>query len=156
MKLSTYVTSLAAGLLVLYCVLAIPLPAPRLWAVRLGLVLFLLGSAVGGLMVNRRGHAVGVPDGGPGLPFVNWSTEGGDLRIAHALGLHALQVLPLAAWAFGRLTRLDETKQTVVVFAFGALYALVSVAAFTQALDGRPVVKGLDEGGGATLARGPD
>jgi len=54
-------------------------PAARsgyLLGVRLGLALFVLGSVQGFLMVANMGHALPGPDGGPGLPFVNWaSTE---------------------------------------------------------------------------------
>jgi hypothetical protein len=131
---------LAGVLLLLYFTAASGLPTPYVWAVRLGLVLFLLGSAVGPMMVNRGGHAVGVPDGGPGLPVVNWSTEGGDLRVAHAVGLHALQILPLAAWLLGSAGRFTDTQQTAAVFGLAVVLLVVGAGTLLQALQGRPLI----------------
>jgi hypothetical protein len=110
--------------------------------VRLGLVLFLLGSGVGPMMVSRGAHAVGVPDGGPGLPIVNWSTTGGDLGVAHAVGLHALQVLPLAAWVLLHVGRLSGSQQTAVVFGLAVACALTMGAVLRQALAGQPLWPG--------------
>ncbi len=46
-------------------------------------------------MVTHGGHTVDAPDGVHGLPFVNWSTAFGDLRVAHFFALHSLQAFPL-------------------------------------------------------------
>src|ERR1044071_7429904 len=73
-----------------------------LWGIRLGLLLFFAGSLEGAVMVMNGAHTVGAPDGGAGLPFVNWSTSAGDLRVAHFLAFHALQLLPLAGFLLSR------------------------------------------------------
>jgi hypothetical protein len=62
-------------------------------------------AGVDGEMPIACAHSVGVEDGGPGLPITNWSTTGGDSRVAHFFGLHALQALPLFGFLvaiFGR------------------------------------------------------
>jgi hypothetical protein len=111
-------------------------------AVRIGLLVGLAGMAVGFLLSANGGHAVGVADGGPGLAFVGWSTTGGDLRIAHFVGMHALQVLPLLAAglaAVGR-ERLDETARVRIVQVAGATYAGFVVLVTWQALRGQPLL----------------
>jgi hypothetical protein len=119
-------------------------PADRVTssAVRLGLIVGLLGMAVGFLISGNGGHAVGVPDGGPGLFFVGWSTTGGDLRIGHFVGMHALQLLPLLAAglaAVGR-GRLDETARVGIVQVVAAGYAGLVVLVTWQALRAQPLL----------------
>jgi len=109
-------------------------------AVRLGLLVGLLGMAVGFLMTANGGHAVGVPDGGPGLPLVGWSTTGGDLRIGHFVGMHALQLLPLLAAGLAALGRLDESTRVRVVRVAAAAYAGIVVLVTWQALRGQPLL----------------
>lgn len=116
------------------------LPPPYLLAVRLGLGLLLLGSLQGGFMVANDAHSVGGRDGGPGLPFVNFSTTHGDLRPAHALGLHALQALPLFAFFLERRGIFGPGFQWRLVLGAGVLYLIAFLGAWAWAISGRPLL----------------
>ncbi|MGQ0540637.1 MAG: hypothetical protein ACT4O9_02150 [Blastocatellia bacterium] len=133
-------TLLIAVILFLYLRAKIDQPKAIVWGMRLGLIVFLLGSAQGGYMSAQTGHGVGVADGGAGLPLVNWSTVGGDLRIAHFLGLHALQAVPLFALAVERMRPSVSTLGTV---AFAIAYFVLFTFLFVQALMGKPLIAGI-------------
>jgi hypothetical protein len=117
------------------------IPAPFLWGIRIGLTIFVLASLEGVVMVSQSAHSVGVSDGGQGLPFVNWSTRGGDLRIAHFFGIHALQALPLAGYLLSTRPAESLTSNPVrLVQVGGAVYALLALLLFLWAMAGRPLV----------------
>jgi hypothetical protein len=125
------------------------------WALRLGMTITLVGAMTGGLMTQptreqrdkvRAGHrmtvsgahTVGAPDGGPGLPGTGWSREHGDLRVAHFLGLHALQMLSLVALLLARLGWQD-IRRVRTVWAISASYVSLFVLLLWQALRGQSV-----------------
>ena len=113
------------------------LPPAFLWGIRLGLLSALIGSLQGMAMIQRMAHTVGAADGGPGLPLLNFSTVAGDLRIAHAVALHGLQILPLAGWWIAR--QQVPRGSLLVWILFGAIAGLTALA-WLQALSGKPLL----------------
>ncbi|MFY1615865.1 hypothetical protein [Micromonospora sp. WMMD736] len=87
-------------------------------------------------------HSVGVADGGPGLPVVGWSTTGGDLRIGHFVGLHALQALPILAILLTRYaSRLDARTRVRLLVVAGTAYGVLTMVLTWQALRGQPLLR---------------
>lgn len=128
------------------------------WGVRLGFIGTIIGMGVAFLMtvptpeqqqvaaaglpqLFNGAHAVGVADGGPGLPIVGWSTTGGDLRIGHFVGLHALQAIPLVAVLLMRFSPswLTVRAQAQLTAIAGVAWIALTVLLTWQALRGQPV-----------------
>ena len=129
-------------------------PSSWAWALRLGLLLSLIGAAGGGLMLRQTpqqklateprkfgSHTVGAADGGPGLPILNWSTGHGDLRVPHFLGLHAVQIIPLFGWWLLRRRRLTELQRTRFVWLAGGAYVALFCLLTWQALRGQALLE---------------
>lgn len=132
-------------------------------AFRLGLGLALVGMGLAFLMTGPTGeqldamragtdngiigaHSVGVPDADPGMPITGWSLTGGDLRIPHFIGIHALQAIPLLGLALGRLSgrfpalRTSRTRIRLV-WVTSAAYGGVIALTTWQALRGQPLLR---------------
>jgi hypothetical protein len=113
----------------------------QILAIRLSIIIFLLGNAVGGYMLARGTHTVGAADGGPGLPFVNWSVIAGDLRIAHFIAIHAIQIVPFFAWLLWQMTpRPTLGQRRIAVYVAAILLAFVVGGTFVQAALGHPLI----------------
>jgi hypothetical protein len=105
-------------------------------AVVIGLVLtFLLGAGFGGYMSSQAGHSVGTEGGR--LALFGWNRSGGDLRIAHFMGIHAQQAIPLLA---ASLAAFDGRARWRLLLAGTALYVLATVGLFAQAVAGRALL----------------
>ncbi|WP_344058179.1 hypothetical protein [Microbacterium pumilum] len=130
----------------------------RTLAVRLGSVICLVGLSLGFLMTIPSeaqmaaggdivgAHTVGAVDGGPGILILGWSTEHGDLRIPHFVGMHALQLIPLALilveLASRRIPILRDVRVRVgLVWTTAVVYTGVVALVTWQALRGQSIVQ---------------
>ena len=144
--------NLMYGLMGLFAVILIGSTLPLAWeiarrpaagirsdfiaAVVIGLLLtVLLGGGLGGYMSAQPGHNVGATGGQ--VPLFGWNRSGGDLRIAHFLGIHAQQAIPILGALIGGLA----APRRWVLLAGGTLaYIALTLAIFAQAVAGRPLL----------------
>jgi len=120
------------------------------------MLLAIVGAAMGGLMTQPSNsqiaaaratghmtvsgsHTVGGPDGGPGLPGTKWSTEHGDLRVPHFIGLHAVQALAIVSLGIGLLGWPERTRVRAIIAA-AASYASLLALLLWRALNGESLV----------------
>lgn len=132
------------------------------WALRFGMIIAVVGMALAVLMTAPTpaqqasrdagadasvigAHTVGLPDGGPGLPVLGWSTVGGDLRIPHFVGIHGLQVMIVLGLVLSVVGRrfaplaATATRTRIVVVTAAAYVGVLAVLTW-QALRGQSVV----------------
>jgi hypothetical protein len=113
---------------------------PLVLAVLLGLgISAALGGGFGAYLGGQESHWVdAVPNDANGLWLFNWSNNGGDLRVAHFFGLHAMQIIQMFALVLPRVLW-RTTKHTAIVV-FSLSYSALCVYTFAQALQGQPFI----------------
>jgi hypothetical protein len=111
---------------------------PMPFALAIGFILTgWLGGLTGGAIGANGGPFVGVdPTTGPFMPLTGWSLSGGDYRISHFLGVHAMQALPLAALIL--LAILPSAVVAALTLPLAAGWASLTLHALAKASVGLP------------------
>ena len=113
--------------------------APFALSIKIGLFLFVVFSFFGGYMSVLNTHNLGGKMGESGLPFLNWSTLYGDLRVAHFFGIHALQIIPFAGYFIAEKIQ-EAGKAKLYVWIIALLYFAFVTALAVQSLMGIPFI----------------
>ena len=131
---ATLVTLYTAYVGVLFFTNSFPeLPHYYLWAIRMGIIIFVIFSFEGFAMGSRLNHSVGALNDNSNWFIIGWSKTVGDLRVSHFIGMHALQVLPILSYYVFK-----NTKWTI---GLSFVYGLLALVTLIQAVQGRPLIK---------------
>lgn len=91
-----------------------------------------LTIGVGMTLGGNSGHWIGGDlNDATGLPIFKWSTTGGDLRVSHFISLHAMQIVPFAAFS----------RRRSVVWGVAIVLTIATALTFFQALSGTPFLR---------------
>lgn len=112
------------------------LPNYYVWAIRFGILIFVVFSFEGALMGSKMNHSVGAINDNSNWFIVGWSKTVGDLRVSHFIGMHALQILPILSFYIFK-----NTKATIIISIF---YGLLATTTLVQALKGKPIFQKIE------------
>lgn len=112
-------------------------PSSLRFGIVVGLVLTSILGLVSGVTISAfNGPVIGaVGEQATYLWFLGWSFNAGDLRVAHFMGLHLMQLIPLAAWLLVTV-RVDQAYFWTVTVTL--LLLTVWLLSYAQALAGIP------------------
>ncbi|WP_338665275.1 hypothetical protein VQH23_08890 [Pararoseomonas sp. SCSIO 73927] len=130
-------TALLGALILRHPAPGVPVLVGR--AVAIGLLVSGVTGLVTGWAISTNDGAVvgGSGVAGPTIPLFGWSGTAGDLRVAHFVGLHAAQLLPL----LGLVLSASRARGAPQVLAAAAvLWPAATLGLLLQALAGRPLI----------------
>ncbi|MBK8670757.1 MAG: hypothetical protein IPN89_15410 [Saprospiraceae bacterium] len=114
--------------------------SPFALSIKIGLIMFVIFSFLGGYMSAINTHNIGGEIGQAGLPFLNWSTLFGDVRVAHFFGIHSLQIIPLFGYIISARIY-EESKSKTFIWSGALLYFGFVCFTMYQALEGAPFIR---------------
>lgn len=112
---------------------------PFALSIKIGLILFVIFSFMGGYMSVINSHNVGGKIGESGITFLNWSTLFGDLRVAHFFGIHSLQIIPLLGFYVSSTIK-NESKASLMIWVGSIIYLAFVCFTLMQAIHGTPFI----------------
>jgi hypothetical protein len=112
---------------------------PFALSIKIGLILFVIFSFMGGYMSVINSHNVGGKIGESGITFLNWSTLFGDLRVAHFFGIHSLQIIPLLGFYVSSTIK-NESKASLMIWVGSIIYLAFVCFTLIQAIHGTPFI----------------
>ena len=127
---------LGLGVALIGMALAFAMTAPnptQMTELEAGQKLSMIGAHNVGAMVDGQTRMI---------PFLGWNMDGGDLRIAHFIGLHAAQVIPLIGFLVLRRKEswLREGHRLALVWLGGLGYLGLTLLTFWQALRNQSII----------------
>jgi hypothetical protein len=104
-------------------------PPSMALAIRVGLLVLLVAQGVGGWMIQ---HGIGPAEAGVTDGLTTFGAAG-VMKVPHAVGIHAIQVLPALAWLLSFTRRPERSRLGLVRAAAVGYVALVAVSVLQTA-----------------------